>query len=163
MHRSALAFALALTLTPGLAQAATCTIENGRYGQPSSAWQLQLKPVPHDAAANQTMAFTLHMPLSGADLTGSVFRPNGYGSALVIVEGPCASGDTETCQFIEDQTLYANTDAGIVMIDDDAGAAAPRQLLIPKLAATLWYSFYRGTEFVDGVDPVDVFTLDGCE
>lgn len=161
MHR--LALTLALILTPGLAQAATCTIENGRYSQASSGWTLQLMPVPADAAANQTMAFSLAMPLSGITLTGAVFRPNGYGSALVMVDGPCGGDSTETCPFIEDQTLYANTDAGMAMIDDEAGAPAPRQLLIPNLSATIWYSLHRETEFPDGVDPSDVFTLEGCE
>lgn len=155
---------LVVAMVPAGAAAAECTIENARYKQAEGSWSLTFKPVPQMAAPNQTAAFIIELPNSGLTLEGAVHRPNGFGAALYSISGPCAEGSTERCGFIESggATIYASYADGLAMLDDQAGAAAPEQLLLPELGQSIWYSSYRSTEFESESDKDDVFTLVGC-
>lgn len=146
------------------AQAADCTIENARYEQGASDWVLTFRPVPQASAANQTAAFTIDLPASKLALDGAVHRPNGFGSPLWSIAGPCSVAKSDTCTFVEGDgtAIYGNGADGVAWFDDSPGAAAPRQVILPRLAASMWYSMYRDTAFGDG-DPGDVFTLVGCD
>lgn len=153
----------AAVMMPTLVFGADCSIENARYMQVGGSWSFSFKPVPELASSNQTAAFIVEFPNSALTLEGRVFRPNGFGSATYVVEGPCAPDRAETCGFIDagSLTIYARYADGIAMLDDSAGAAAPLQVLLPELSQGIWYSDYRRDEF-DGSDGGDVFTLVGC-
>ena len=148
---------LAVLLLTGTAQAAECTISNARYENDELAWWLSFKPVPRIAAPNQTVAFIIELP---------VHQPNGFGSPLWSISGPCKVDDMQTCSFVEgDHTaMYGNYGGSVTWIDDQRGAKAPDQVILPRLAASLWYSLYRQDEFTneDG-GASDVFTLTGCD
>lgn len=152
-------------LLTGAAQAADCTITNARYEQENMAWWLSFKPVPRSSAVNQTAAFIIELPNSGVTLEGAVHRPNGFSSPLWSISGPCKVDDTKTCTFVEgDNTaMYGNYDGSVDWFDDTRGAKAPQQVILPRLAASLWYSMYREDEFMPDVKSSDAFTLTGCE
>lgn len=155
---------LAMLALTGAAEAADCTISNARYKNDKAAWWLSFKPVPQFASSNQTVAFIIEMPNSGATLEGAVHRPNGYGSPLWSIGGPCQAAATDVCTFVEgDATaIYGNYAGSAGWLDDTRGAKAPEQVILPGLASSLWYSMYRQDEF-DGADGGDVFTLSGCD
>lgn len=148
---------------PTLAQ--DCTLENARYIQSDSGWTLTFEPVSREAAANETASFSINLPASPLVLDGGIYRPNGFGSAQYSIQGPCSLDGDTLCSFVEgpSPTVYANTESGVSMIDDEEGARAPRQIVLPQLAESIWYSMYRNSEFGDDVDPSDVFTLSGCD
>jgi hypothetical protein len=155
---------LAIALLGGVAQAAECTISNARYEHDQAAWWLSFKPVPKFSAPNQTTAFIIEMPNSNVTLEGAVHRPNGFGSPLWSISGPCSEESTETCTFVEgNPAAYGNYGGKVGWFDDALGAKAPDQLILPQLAMSLWYSMYRGTEFVQENNEGDVFTLTGCD
>ncbi len=156
---------LAALLLTGTVQASDCTISNARYKHDQAAWWLSFKPVPKFVAPNQTAAFIIEMPNSGVTLEGAVHRPNGFGSPLWSISGPCKADGTEVCTFVEGEhtAIYANYDGAVDWLDDKRGAAAPDQVILPRLAASLWYSLYREDEFAPDVDAGDVFTLTGCD
>ncbi|MGB3337176.1 MAG: hypothetical protein WBA73_08365 [Devosia sp.] len=155
---------LAALLLTGATQAAECTISNARYENDKAAWWLSFKPVPRSAMSNQTASFIIELPTSGEILEGSIHRPNGFGSPLWSISGPCQSDSTDTCTFVEGESnaMYGNYDGIVTWLDDKRGAAAPGQVILPRLAASLWYSMYRQDEF-DGTEGGDVFTLTGCD
>lgn len=156
---------LAILLSTGGAHAADCTISNARYEHGQAAWWLSFKPVPRISAPNQTAAFIIELPNSDVTLEGAIHRPNGFGSPLWSISGPCSAESAETCNFVESQTnaAYGNYAGKVSWIDDQSGAKAPDQVILPGLAASLWYSNYRGMEFGQDGDEGDVFTLTGCE
>lgn len=162
MFRTILLAALLLT---GAAQAGECTILNARYEHDQAAWWLSFKPVPRFAATNQTAAFIIEMPNSSVTMEGGIHRPNGFGSPLWTIKGPCSEESTETCSFVEDgnPAAYGNYGGKVGWFDDTAGAKAPDQLILPQLAVSLWYSMYREMEFEPDMGAGDVFTLTGCE
>lgn len=137
-----------------------CSFEQAIYAQPDG-WTLQFQLVPRDAPANQTASFILTLQ-SGAKLTGAIAWPNGYSTPLWSVEGPCKPGDTEMCRFTgeENNTAYVLTDAGIERMPQEMDGPPARQVLLPRLGSSLWYSWYRDSEFDS--DPGDVFTFAGC-
>jgi hypothetical protein len=157
---------LATLLLVSAAQAAECSITNARYEHDQAAWWLSFKPVPRISAPNQTTAFIIELPNAQVTLEGAIHRPNGFGSPLWTISGPCSEESTDTCTFVNEGSnpaAYGNYGGKVDWFDDSAGAKAPDQLILPELAVSLWYSMYRGTEFdVDG-DVGDVFTLNGCE
>ena len=158
--------ALAVLLLTGVSQAAGCTISNARYENDELAWWLSFKPVPRISAPNQTLAFIIELANSGVTLEGAVHHPNGFGSPLWSISGPCKVDDTQTCTFVEgDHTaMYGNYGGSVAWIDDQRGAKAPDQVILPRLAASLWYSMYRQDEFTtDDGSASDVFTLTGCD
>lgn len=155
---------LAALLMSGAAQASECTISNARYEHDQAAWYLSFKPVPKFVAPNQTVAFIIEMPNSGVVLEGAVHRPNGFGSPLWSISGPCSEESTNTCTFVEGSpAAYGNYGGKVDWLDDAQGAKAPDQLILPQLAVSLWYSQYRGMEFEQDNDEGDVFTLVGCD
>ena len=157
-----MALALVLAAPPGLAAAAECPFESAIYDQPDSAWKLRFMPRSRGAPANQSARFVLRLT-SGIELEGAVYWPNGYGAPIYLLEGPCSgAADAETCAFVQDgsATPYVLTDDGIARIPFDMDGPAPRQLLLPQLAISLWYSLHRNAEFVS--EPGEVFTLTGC-
>ena len=157
---------LAIVLLTGGAQAAECTISNARYENDDLTWWLSFKPVPRISAPNQSAAFILEMPNSGVTLEGAIHHPNGFGSPLWSISGPCQAGDAKVCSFVEgDPTaMYGNYGGSVAWIDDQPGAKAPDQVILPRLAASLWYSMYRQEEFTrDDGGASDVFTLTGCD
>jgi hypothetical protein len=150
----------------GTASAADCTIGNARYKQSDAAWWLTFIPVPQFAAPNQTAAFYLELPNSGATLQGAVHRPNGFGSPLWTLSGPCAPQSAASCHFPEEGSspaIYGDYQTGVAFLVDGRGAAAPAQVVLPGLAESLWYSQYREDEFVEGAEPGDAFQLVGCD
>lgn len=161
MWRLAILFGV---MVPGAAQAAECTISTARYKNDGLAWFLSFKPVPHFSAANQTAAFIIELPNSGVTLEGAVHRPNGFGSPLWSISGPCQPGDAESCTFVEGDgtAIYGNYAAKVSWLDDTRGAIAPEQVILPRLAASLWYSVYRNNEFETEAGSSDVFSLTGC-
>ena len=156
---------LVLALLGGVAQGAECTISNARYEHDQAAWWLSFKPVPRFAATNQTAAFIIEMPNSNVTLEGAIHRPNGFGSPLWTIAGPCSETSTESCGFVEGSapSAYGNYGGKVGWFDDTAGAKAPDQFILPELAGSLWYSMYREMEFEPGMDAGDVFTLTGCD
>jgi hypothetical protein len=155
---------LAFLLLTGAAQAAECTISNARYEHDQAAWYLSFKPVPKFVAPNQTAAFIIEIPNSNVTLEGAVHRPNGFGSPLWSIKGPCAEDSAESCTFVEGSpAAYGNYGGKVGWFDDGAGAKAPEQLILPQLAVSLWYSMYRGAEFMPDANEGDVFTLAGCD
>jgi hypothetical protein len=102
--------------------------------------------------------------VSGVEVDGGVYWPNGYGAPVYVLDGPCSAepDETERCGFLESggATPYVLTEAGIERIPEAMDGAAPRQLLLPELASSIWYSAHRQAEF--DVDPGDVLTLSGC-
>ena len=154
-------------------QAADCTLTDARYKQPDAPWWLTFKRVPQFAAPNQTAAFYLELPNSGVEMQGGVSIPNGFGSPLWSLEGPCTPPElaeegapVEFCSFLDDSqypAIYGEYDGKVKFLDTDAGAAVPEQVILPNLAASLWYSNYRQTEWLDGADIGDAFTLVGCD
>lgn len=157
--------ALTLLLLTGAAEAADCTISNARYEHGQAAWWLSFKPVPRISAPKQTAAFIIELPNSDVTLEGAIHRPNGFGSPLWSISGPCSEDSAETCAFVEGQAnaAYGNYGGKVGWLDDARGAKAPDQVILPGLAAGLWYSNYRGTEFADEGNEGDVFTLTGCD
>lgn len=155
---------LAVLLLTGAAQAAECTISNARYENDKAAWWLSFKPVPRSSPTNQTAAFIIELANSGVTLEGAVSRPNGFGSPLWSISGKCKADATDICTFVEgDSTAaYGNYAGAVAWLDDTRGAKAPDQLILPRLAASLWYSMYRQDEFFDG-QTSDAFTLTGCD
>lgn len=155
------------------AQAADCTLTHARYKQPDAPWWLTFKRVPQFAAPNQMAAFYLELPNSGVEMQGGVSIPNGFGSPLWSIEGPCAPPEfaeedapVEFCSFLDDSqypAIYREYDGKVRFLDTEAGAVAPEQVILPHLAASLWYSNYRQTEWTDGIDIGDAFTLVGCD
>ena len=137
-----------------------CTFEQSSYAQ-EDGWTLQFQPVPRDAPANQTASFILGLK-SGDKLTGAIMWPNGYSTPLWSVEGPCEPGGSKLCRFAEEEnnTAYVLTDSGMEMMPQEMDGEPARQVLLPRLASSLWYSFYRKSEF-DG-EPGDVFSFSGC-
>lgn len=155
---------LAIVLLGGSAQAAECTISNARYEHDQAAWWLSFKPVPKFSAPNQTAAFIIEMPNSNVRLEGAIHRPNGFGSPLWSISGPCAEDSTESCSFVEgNPAAYGSYDSKVGWFDDALGAKAPDQFILPQLAMSLWYSMYRGMEFEPDRNEGDVFTLVGCD
>lgn len=157
---------LVTALTPGLAFGAECTISNARYEHDQAAWYLSFKPVPKFVAPNQTAAFIIEMPNSDVTLEGAIHRPNGFGSPLWSISGPCSEGSTETCSFVTEGSnpaAYGNYGGKVDWFDDTPGAKAPDQFILPQLAVSLWYSSYRAMEFVPDANEGDVFTLTGCD
>lgn len=155
---------LAIVLLGGSAQAAECTISNARYEHDQAAWWLSFKPVPKFSAPNQTAAFIIEMPNSDVVLEGAVHRPNGFGSPLWSISGPCSEDSTESCTFVEgNPAAYGNYGGKVGWFDDALGAKAPDQLILPQLAVSLWYSSYRELEFAPDANEGDVFTLAGCD
>jgi hypothetical protein len=155
---------LAVVLLTGSAQAAECTISNARYEHDQAAWWLSFKPVPKFSAPNQTAAFIIEMPNSDVVLEGAVHRPNGFGSPLWSISGPCSEDSAESCSFVEgNPAAYGNYGGKVDWFDDTLGAKAPDQLILPQLAVSLWYSMYRGMEFVSDGNEGDVFSLTGCD
>jgi len=146
--------------SPAAMAAPDCPFEQASYSQ-EDGWTLQFQPVPRDAPANQTASFILGLK-SGVTLTGAIMWPNGYSTPLWSVEGPCEPGGSKTCRFTEEEnnTAYVLTDSGIEMIPQEMDGAPARQVLLPRLASSLWYSFYRESEFDD--EPGDVFSFSGC-
>lgn len=155
---------LAIVLLGGSARAAECTISNARYEHDQAAWWLSFKPVPKFSAPNQTAAFIIEMPNSDVVLEGAVHRPNGFGSPLWSISGPCSEDSQESCTFVEgNPAAYGNYGGKVGWFDDALGVKAPDQLILPELAVSLWYSMYRGNEFVADANEGDVFTLTGCD
>lgn len=156
---------LAMVLLTGASQAADCTISNARYEHDQAAWFLSFKPVPRFVAPNQTVAFIIEMPNSNVTLEGAIHRPNGFGSPLWSIEGPCSEESTETCSFVEgdNPAAYGNYGGKVDWLDDAKGAKAPDQVILPELSVSLWYSMYRGMEFEPDGGEGDVFTLTGCD
>lgn len=139
-----------------------CTFEQAIYTQPDG-WVLEFQPVPRDAPGNQTASFILTLR-SGDKLTGGLAWPNGYSTPLWSIEGPCRSGDTKICRFTEDtnDTAYMLTDHGVERMPNEMTGPPARQILLPRLGSSLWYSSYRDSEFEVDEDPGDVFTFSGC-
>lgn len=164
---------LALLLLTGGAQAADCTIGNARYKQADAPWWLTFKRVPQFGPANQVAAFYLELPNSGIEMEGGVSVPNGFGSPLWSIKGPCTPPDSaeegaavEMCSFLEDSqypAIYGEYDGVVRFLDIERNAPAPGQIILPQLAASLWYSSYRETEWMDDVVIGDAFTLVGCD
>jgi hypothetical protein len=158
----ALAASLLLTGTP---LGAECTLYDARYKQVDAPWWLTFKRVPQFAAANQTAAFYIELPNSDVELEGAVHVPNGFGSPLWTIEGPCAPDSSEICSFLEDYgspSIYGSYAGKLQFLDIERGSRAPEQLLLPGLAVSLWYSNYR-EEWADEVSPGDAFVLEGCD
>jgi hypothetical protein len=158
-------FAAAIAV-PNLAHAADCTLSDARYTQDDAAWWLTLKRVPRFAPVNQVAAFYLELPNSGVTLEGAISVPNGFGSPLWRISGPCGPDSAESCQFLEDYEhpsaygLYGNR---IGFFEHGEGAVVPDQLILPGVARALWYSNLR-TEWDDNADgPGDAFKLVGCD
>jgi hypothetical protein len=147
------------------AQAAECTISTARYKNDSLAWFLTFKPVPQFSPATQTAAFIIELPNSGVTLEGAVHRPNGFGSPLWSISGPCQPSRADSCTFAEGDgtAIYGNYAAKVGWLDDKRGAIAPEQVILPRLAASLWYSAYRNNEFETEAPSSDVFSLTGCD
>ena len=155
------------------AQAADCTLTNARYKQPDAPWWLTFKRVPQFSAANQVAAFYLELPNSSVEMGGAVHVPNGFGSPLWSIEGPCTPPEfaaedapVELCGFLDDSQYPAidgEYDGKVRFLDTGEGAATPEQIILPNLAMSLWYSNYRQTEWLDGIDIGDAFTLVGCD
>lgn len=157
---------LALLLLTGAAQAAECTISNARYEHDQAAWYLSFKPVPRFVATNQTVAFIIEMPNSNVTLEGAIHRPNGFGSPLWTIQGPCSETSTDSCAFVNEGSnpaAYGNYGGKVDWLDDTKGAKAPDQVILPELAVSLWYSMYREMEFQPDAGEGDVFTLTGCD
>lgn len=165
---------LALVLSSTAVPAAECTLSNARYKQPDAPWWLTFKRVPQFAAPNQVAAFYLELPNSDVTMEGSVHVPNGFGSPLWGIEGPCSpppeGGEgpktVELCGFLEDYqypAMYGEYDGVVRFLRYEEGAPAPEQVILPQLASSLWYSNYRGTEWMDGIEIGDAFMLEGCD
>lgn len=162
-----------LLLSATAAQAADCTLINARYKQPDAPWWITFKRVPQFAPANEMAAFYLELPNSGVEMNGGVAIPNGFGSPLWSIKGPCTPPEfaeegaaVEMCGFLDDNqypAIYGEYDGKVRFLDTEAGAAAPEQIILPSLAVSLWYSNYRQTEWMDSVDIGDAFTLVGCD
>jgi hypothetical protein len=153
-------------MTPAIAVGADCTISNARYEHDQAAWYLSFKPVPKFSAPNQTTAFIIEMPNSDVTMEGAVHRPNGFGSPLWSISGPCSETSDESCTFVTEGSnpaAYGNYGGKVDWFDDSAGAKAPDQFILPQLAMSLWYSMYRETEFQQDGTEGDVFTLVGCD
>ena len=120
--------------------------------------------MPKFVAPNQTVAFIIEMPNSNVTMEGAVHRPNGFGSPLWSIQGPCSEDSTESCSFVEgNPAAYGNYGGKVDWLDDARGAKAPDQVILPDLARSLWYSMYRGAEFQTDGSEGDVFTLTGCD
>ncbi|KRA50458.1 hypothetical protein [Devosia sp. Root635] len=155
------------------AQAADCTLTNARYKQPDAPWWLTFKRVPRFSAPNQVAAFYLELANSSVEMQGAVHVPNGFGSPLWSIEGPCTPPEfaeegapVELCGFLDDgqyPAIYGEYDGAVRFLETGAGAATPEQIILPNLAVSLWYSSYRQTEWLDGIDIGDAFTLEGCD
>ena len=157
---------LAAAMLPTMALGAECTLANAHYSNETMGLSLRFRPLPDVVMGNQTLAFDLVLDKAKVTIAGSVYRPNGFGAPLWSIEGPCDSGSAETCGFVEGEPtgVYANYDGEVRWIrDEEPEVPAPRQIILPSLAVSLWYSSYRNTAFVDDVDAGDVFTLTGCE
>jgi len=164
---TAWATAIVLVLAiPALAQpapGAACRFDRAVYAQPDSAWTLRFARVPRDAAANQSARFILHLT-SGIEMEGAVYWPNGYGAPIYLLDGPCSAlPGAEACTFLREgsATPYILGESGIEPIPFAMEGPAPGQLLLPRLAVSLWYSQHRNAEFA--AEPGDVFTLAGCQ
>lgn len=158
-----LSFALVLPIT-----AAECTLYNARYKQPDAPWWLTFTQVPQFGAPNQTAAFYIEMPNSGVVLDGGVSVPNGFGSPLWSISGPCSAEEgADTCSFLNEganPAIYGIYDGKVTFLSSERGSVAPEQVILPQLAASLWYSNYRQDEWLDGdVSPGDAFELIGCD
>lgn len=155
----------ALSVAP--ATAAECTLYNARYKQPDAPWWITFTQVPQFAAANQTAAFYLELPNSGVTMQGGVHAPNGFGAPLWTIDGPCSPENTDRCGFLEEYenpAIYGIYDGAVRFLDIERGSAAPEQIILPQLAASLWYSQYRQSEWLDDeLSPGDAFVLIGCE
>lgn len=163
--RIVLAFAL-LAFGGSASLSAECTLYNARYKQADAPWGLTFTQVPQFAAANQTAAFYIELPNSGVTLDGRVSVPNGFGSPLWSVSGPCSSDSTDMCDFLEDSAspaIYGVYDGVVRFLNSERGSVAPDQVILPQLAVSLWYSNYRQDEWDGDVSPGDAFILVGCE
>lgn len=160
---------LALVLSSVLGStvlAAECNLYNARYKQPDAPWWLTFQRVPQFAAANQTAAFYIELPNSHVTMQGGVHVPNGFGAPLWTIEGPCGPESKEMCTFLdeyENPSIYGSYDGNLQFLNSARGSKAPDQVLLPGLAAHLWYSNYRGEEWFDEVSPGDAFELIGCD
>lgn len=159
-----------LLLSLGLAApslAAECTLYNARYKQADAAWWLTFTQVPQFAPANQTAAFYLELPNSGVTLDGAVSIPNGFGSPLWSITGPCSAADgAETCTFLDEfsmPSIYGVYEGKVRFLSPERGSVAPGQVVLPQLAASLWYSNFRQDEWDGEAEPGDAFDLIGCE
>jgi|SRR5215217_2315929 len=148
----------------GMAQAnaAECTFETARFDQPDG-WTVQFQPVPRDSSPSQTASFILTLR-SGVTLTGGIAWPNGYTTPLWFMEGPCSPENQDICRFTGDDsiTAYVLGESGIERLPHEMTGPPPRQILLPRLGSSIWYSFYRGSEFEGDADPGDVLTFAGC-
>ncbi|UYO01168.1 MAG: hypothetical protein KIT02_08205 [Devosia sp.] len=154
------------SLVAGPVLASECTLYNARYKQPGAPWWITFTQVPQVSAPNQTAAFYFEMPNSDVTMQGAVHVPNGFGSPLWSVTGPCTAGGTEECGFLEEYqhpAVYGVYDGEVRFLDIERGSAAPDQIILPQLAVSLWYSNYRQSEWVDDLEPGDAFKLVGCE
>jgi hypothetical protein len=59
--------------------------------------------------------------------------------------------------------MYGEYDGAVRFLRYEEGAPAPEQVILPQLASSLWYSNYRGTEWMDGIEIGDAFMLEGCD
>lgn len=147
--------------------AAECTLYNARYKQPDAAWWLTFTQVPQFAPPNQSAAFYLELPNSGVTIEGSVMVPNGFGSPLWSIEGPCSAAEgAETCTFLEDAAspaIYGIYEGKVQFLSAERGSPAPEQVILPQLASSLWYSNYRQDEWDGDISPGDAFELVGCQ
>lgn len=144
-----------------------CTLYNARYKQPDAPWWLTFTRVPEFAAPNQSAAFYIELPNSGVTLQGRVTVPNGFGSPLWSIDGPCkAEQGAETCSFLDDTAnpgIYGIYKGKVQFLSVERGSAAPEQVILPQLAVSLWYSSYRQDEWDGEVSPGDAFELVGCQ
>lgn len=147
---------------------AECTLFNARYKQADAPWWLTFTQVPQFAAPNQTAAFYLELPNSGVTLDGAVHLPNGFGSSLWSISGPCSVEEgAETCAFLDEAShpaIYGIYDGKVQFLSAERGSTAPEQVILPQLAVSLWYSNYRQDEWSgDEFEPGDAFELIGCQ
>lgn len=163
--RVVLAIVLSAALC-GISLGAECTLYNARYKQADAPWWLTFQRVPQFAAANQTASFYIEMPNSDLTLEGAVHVPNGFGSPLWSITGPCSPDSAEVCTFVgetEMPSAYGVYDGKVGFLNSERGSQAPEQLLLPQLAVSIWYSQYRNNEWFDATEPGDAFVLEGCE
>lgn len=162
--------ALAIVLMAGLAMPAAaleCSQENAAYEQPGGQVKLHFSKVARDSAANQIAAFSINIENIDSAFTGEIYIPNGFGQPRGYLGLNCADEISETCQLWEG-LVYALGKDGIEEFPWDPNSprnaqAAPQQVLLPGLAADLWYSMERPIAFEGDRTVIDVFSLVACD